>query len=333
MIYLVLQAMVASTPAHKEEGKNSMPKQQTRAQQAAAVASNSGEHKQRPHHDEALKCPRCDSSNTKFCYYNNYSTTQPRYLCKACRRYWTQGGTLRSVPQGGNSRKNKRNSKASSSSTAAALSSSTTSSATRIITSSTQQLMMVTTPTPMMTMDFSGMLPTFMSTAAVGDSLEELTVPLPFAPLSLSSNSTPSGGATTASFLDMLGFLDDGNNSTSNGNEMAAMEDPLPPFDAMPMQLMGPLQGQGMSNASTGGLQQWSSAQHGSFNDGGFAAGSSMTGVRQQQQQQVGDHGGHEQEHKVALMDYWTNSNGASKGSDEPGPSGSSAAKTKFPWQ
>jgi len=183
-------------------------------------------------------------------------------------------------------------------------------------------------------MDFSGMLPTFMSTAAVGDSLEELTVPLPFAPLSLSSNSTPSGGATTASFLDMLGFLDDGNNSTSNGNEMAAMEHPLPPFDAMPMQLMGPLQGQGMSNASTGGLQQWSSAQHGSFNDGGFAAGSSMTGVRQQQQQQqVGDHGGHEQEHKVALMDYWTNSNGASKGSDEPGPSGSSAAKTKFPWQ
>ncbi|KAK6133411.1 hypothetical protein DH2020_008983 [Rehmannia glutinosa] len=55
-----------------------------------------------------LKCPRCDSSNTKFCYYNNYSLSQPRYFCKACRRYWTHGGTLRNVPVGGGCRKNKR---------------------------------------------------------------------------------------------------------------------------------------------------------------------------------------------------------------------------------
>lgn len=55
-----------------------------------------------------LKCPRCDSSNTKFCYYNNYSQTQPRHFCKSCRRYWTQGGTLRNVPVGGGCRKNKR---------------------------------------------------------------------------------------------------------------------------------------------------------------------------------------------------------------------------------
>lgn len=54
------------------------------------------------------KCPRCDSSNTKFCYYNNYSLSQPRYFCKACRRYWTQGGTLRNVPVGGGCRKSKR---------------------------------------------------------------------------------------------------------------------------------------------------------------------------------------------------------------------------------
>ncbi|KAK4439959.1 Dof zinc finger protein DOF3.5 [Sesamum alatum] len=54
------------------------------------------------------KCPRCDSSNTKFCYYNNYSLSQPRYFCKACRRYWTQGGTLRNVPVGGGCRKTKR---------------------------------------------------------------------------------------------------------------------------------------------------------------------------------------------------------------------------------
>ncbi|KAK6124397.1 hypothetical protein DH2020_041890 [Rehmannia glutinosa] len=55
-----------------------------------------------------LKCPRCDSSNTKFCYYNNYSLSQPRHFCKACKRYWTRGGTLRNVPVGGGCRKNKR---------------------------------------------------------------------------------------------------------------------------------------------------------------------------------------------------------------------------------
>ncbi|KAL9244391.1 hypothetical protein vseg_018171 [Gypsophila vaccaria] len=65
------------------------------------------EKKPRPS-EEALKCPRCDSSNTKFCYYNNYSLTQPRYFCKSCRRYWTKGGTLRNVPVGGGCRKNKR---------------------------------------------------------------------------------------------------------------------------------------------------------------------------------------------------------------------------------
>ncbi|OEL31518.1 hypothetical protein BAE44_0007463 [Dichanthelium oligosanthes] len=53
------------------------------------------------------QCPRCQSANTKFCYYNNYSRAQPRYLCKACRRHWTEGGTLRDVPVGGG-RKNRR---------------------------------------------------------------------------------------------------------------------------------------------------------------------------------------------------------------------------------
>lgn len=53
-------------------------------------------------------CPRCGSSNTKFCYYNNYSLTQPRYFCKGCRRYWTKGGSLRNVPVGGGCRKHRR---------------------------------------------------------------------------------------------------------------------------------------------------------------------------------------------------------------------------------
>ncbi|KVI05879.1 Zinc finger, Dof-type [Cynara cardunculus var. scolymus] len=59
--------------------------------------------------NEHLNCPRCDSSNTKFCYYNNYNLLQPRHFCKNCRRYWTKGGTLRNIPVGGGTRKiNKR---------------------------------------------------------------------------------------------------------------------------------------------------------------------------------------------------------------------------------
>ncbi|KAG6481360.1 hypothetical protein ZIOFF_057960 [Zingiber officinale] len=58
-----------------------------------------------------VKCPRCDSTNTKFCYYNNYNLSQPRHFCKACRRYWTMGGVLRNVPVGGGCRKSKRPSK------------------------------------------------------------------------------------------------------------------------------------------------------------------------------------------------------------------------------
>lgn len=60
-----------------------------------------------PMQSEPLKCPRCDSINTKFCYYNNYNKLQPRHFCKACKRHWTKGGTLRNVPVGGG-RKNKR---------------------------------------------------------------------------------------------------------------------------------------------------------------------------------------------------------------------------------
>ncbi|XP_073128899.1 uncharacterized protein [Henckelia pumila] len=54
-----------------------------------------------------LKCPRCCSTNTKFCYFNNYNKSQPRHFCKSCKRHWTKGGTLRNVPAGGG-RKNKR---------------------------------------------------------------------------------------------------------------------------------------------------------------------------------------------------------------------------------
>lgn len=74
------------------------------------MSSESVEKKPRPNPEQALKCPRCDSASTKFCYYNNYSLSQPRYFCKSCRRYWTKGGTLRNVPVGGGCRKKRSSS-------------------------------------------------------------------------------------------------------------------------------------------------------------------------------------------------------------------------------
>ena len=52
-------------------------------------------------------CPRCHSSNTKFCYFNNYKVKQPRYFCKDCERHWTAGGSLRRVRVGAGRRKSK----------------------------------------------------------------------------------------------------------------------------------------------------------------------------------------------------------------------------------
>ncbi|KAJ4821730.1 hypothetical protein LUZ62_034296 [Rhynchospora pubera] len=72
-----------------------------------------------PQPEPGLKCPRCDSTNTKFCYFNNYSLTQPRHFCKTCRRYWTRGGALRNVPVGGGCRRNKRSKSSASSSKSA----------------------------------------------------------------------------------------------------------------------------------------------------------------------------------------------------------------------
>lgn len=75
------------------------PSSSTTTATTATTTSNSD--------NQNLRCPRCDSSNTKFCYYNNYNLTQPRHFCKTCRRYWTKGGALRNVPIGGGCRKNK----------------------------------------------------------------------------------------------------------------------------------------------------------------------------------------------------------------------------------
>ncbi|KAK1433721.1 hypothetical protein QVD17_10636 [Tagetes erecta] len=57
--------------------------------------------------DKILPCPRCDSMNTKFCYFNNSNVNQPRHFCKSCQRYWTAGGTMRNMPVGAGRRKKK----------------------------------------------------------------------------------------------------------------------------------------------------------------------------------------------------------------------------------
>nr|CAB3459957.1 unnamed protein product [Digitaria exilis] len=77
--------------------------------------------------EPGLKCPRCESTNTKFCYFNNYSLSQPRHFCRACRRYWTRGGALRNVPVGGGYRRHAKRAKPKS---AAATANSGTASAT-----------------------------------------------------------------------------------------------------------------------------------------------------------------------------------------------------------
>ncbi|XP_071708658.1 dof zinc finger protein DOF5.7-like [Rutidosis leptorrhynchoides] len=99
----MLSHNIASKVANKDEGQS-------------ASSNGSGGRKTsslRPP-VEIPKCPRCDSPNTKFCYYNNYSLSQPRHFCKSCRRYWTKGGALRNVPVGGSCRKNKKNKSGSS---------------------------------------------------------------------------------------------------------------------------------------------------------------------------------------------------------------------------
>ncbi|XP_028764967.1 dof zinc finger protein DOF1.5-like [Neltuma alba] len=57
--------------------------------------------------DKIIPCPRCNSMDTKFCYFNNYNVNQPRHFCKGCQRYWTAGGALRNVPIGAGRRKAK----------------------------------------------------------------------------------------------------------------------------------------------------------------------------------------------------------------------------------
>ncbi|KAK7251897.1 hypothetical protein RIF29_35497 [Crotalaria pallida] len=93
------------TPSSEKE--TPVSKSSTNGEQSEAGAS---EEKTLKKPDKIIPCPRCDSMDTKFCYYNNYNVNQPRHFCKKCQRYWTAGGTMRNVPVGAGRRKNKSSS-------------------------------------------------------------------------------------------------------------------------------------------------------------------------------------------------------------------------------
>ncbi|WJX87733.1 hypothetical protein P8452_69890 [Trifolium repens] len=101
-----------NTSEDHDQNKNQQQQQisSSNTKKRPSTSSSSDEQK------VAIKCPRCDSPNTKFCYYNNYSLSQPRHFCKTCRRYWTNGGSLRNVPIGGGCRKKQKFKHSSSSS-------------------------------------------------------------------------------------------------------------------------------------------------------------------------------------------------------------------------
>ncbi|EAZ28686.1 hypothetical protein OsJ_12699 [Oryza sativa Japonica Group] len=104
---VVLQPIVSNpSPTSSSSTSSRSSAQATQQRSSSATSSPHGQGQGGGAAEQApLRCPRCNSSNTKFCYYNNYNLTQPRHFCKTCRRYWTKGGALRNVPIGGGCRK------------------------------------------------------------------------------------------------------------------------------------------------------------------------------------------------------------------------------------
>lgn len=79
----------------------------SKSEEVKTESDVSGQEKVLKKPDKILPCPRCNSMETKFCYFNNYNVNQPRHFCRNCQRYWTAGGTMRNVPVGAGRRRNK----------------------------------------------------------------------------------------------------------------------------------------------------------------------------------------------------------------------------------
>ena len=52
-----------------------------------AAIENGGGKPKLPRPSGTVECPRCNSKDTKFCYYNNYNIKQPRYFCKVRKHH------------------------------------------------------------------------------------------------------------------------------------------------------------------------------------------------------------------------------------------------------
>ncbi|KAF8661566.1 hypothetical protein HU200_056987 [Digitaria exilis] len=108
-----IQPDTLPTPDHKKEDQGRMNSTEDKAaldpkgESEKSSNEESGQDKTLKKPDKILPCPRCNSMDTKFCYYNNYNVNQPRHFCKNCQRYWTAGGTMRNVPVGAGRRKSK----------------------------------------------------------------------------------------------------------------------------------------------------------------------------------------------------------------------------------
>ncbi|KAK4750436.1 hypothetical protein SAY87_003918 [Trapa incisa] len=101
-----LESENPKTPSIDEEMAKHRPPS-ARKEQTCCKSSMEEKQKGLKKPDKILPCPRCNSMDTKFCYYNNYNVNQPRHFCKSCQRYWTAGGTMRNVPVGAGRRKSK----------------------------------------------------------------------------------------------------------------------------------------------------------------------------------------------------------------------------------
>nr|AIG13064.1 prolamin binding factor [Secale cereale] len=254
----------------------------SKAGQMTGEATTTVEKKSRPKPEQKVECPRCKSGSTKFCYYNNYSMSQPRYFCKACRRYWTHGGSLRNVPIGGGCRKPKR---------------SGTTDAQKVGVASSSEPTGVVPPSTCTGMNFANVLPTFMSAGFEIPSSLSLTT---FGSSSSSNTAAVMSPGGTTSFLDVLrggaGGLLDGSLSQNNGYYYGGpatgsgigmlMTPPVASFDIQgPMQQHGDLVvgGNGIG-ATTASIFQGGTSEEADDGTGG------MMGL--QWQPQVGNGGG-----------------------------------------
>lgn len=68
---------------NQQDSNQDQSQRQQQAQQEEEAERQQAQHKTKlPRPTAIVPCPRCQSTDTKFCYYNNYNIKQPRYFCK-----------------------------------------------------------------------------------------------------------------------------------------------------------------------------------------------------------------------------------------------------------